>query len=312
MAEFTKIEELEEAIANDPTNFQARRELSVALLDKGFNQDALKHINYLIGIFPEDARLHYNQAIVFEKLKKDSLAEKSYKKAIELDGRQSDFLYNLGYLYLQNKRYDEALELFWQVLDIEKDDPNVYFNIGFLLAKKQEHQKAIQFFLKSYEMNNADVLSLFYTAREYSFLNDINQAKNYYLQVLDQCPDYSWAYFNLSVIEYNNNNPTEAFSLLQHTLKYNPKDIGAYKFGAKILVEANNLDGAKSFIEEGLTNCENDANLYYTLAQIYKLKNDKKNYVDTLKLALSNQITLDFPAEKIKNELASFIKNKKS
>ena len=64
MAEFSKIEELEQLVEQDASNFQARRELSVALLDKGFNEDALRHINYLLNIFPDDARLHFNQGIV--------------------------------------------------------------------------------------------------------------------------------------------------------------------------------------------------------------------------------------------------------
>lgn len=311
MAEFSKIEELEELVEKDASNFQARRELSVALLDKGFNEDALKHINYLINIFPDDARLYFNQGIVFEKLKKDFLAEKSYKKAIELDRTQTDFLYNLGYLFLQNNKYDEALELFWEVLEKDSKDANVFFNIGFLLSKKGEHKQAIEYLAKAYEINNSDTLALFYIAYEYSRLKDYEQAKVYYNKVLDQCPDYSWAYFNLASIAYNEGKRQEAFNLVQSTLDYNPKDIEAYKFGAKILVEAKNLENAQLFIEQGLEACENDGNLYYILGQINKLQRNYRGYVENLKLAIKNHMTLTMNPKKIRNELTQFIEKQR-
>ena len=91
-------------------------------------------------------------------------------------------------------------------------------------------------------------------------------------------------------------------------MEYNPKDIGAYKFCAKILIDANQLAEAQQIIEVGLTQCENDANLYYYLGQINKLQNNIKGYVENLKNAIKNHITLDFPATKIKNELTQFIK----
>ena len=138
MAEFTKIEELENIVKNDPSNFQARRELSMALLDKGFNQDALKHTNYLIRIFPEDARLQYNLGIIFEKLKNNKLAEQAYKKAIMIDNSQADFIYNLAYLYMMTQRYDESLKLFVKVLKMDTKDANVFFNIGFVVRIIQE------------------------------------------------------------------------------------------------------------------------------------------------------------------------------
>ena len=118
------------------------------------------------------------------------------------------------------------------------------------------------------------------------FIKLFDEAKKYYHQVLENCPDYSWAYYNLATIEYNQGNINEAFDFLQKTLEYNPKDIGAYKFCAKILIEANQIQEAQQIIEVGLSQCENDANLYYYLGQICKLQNNIKGYVENLKNAI--------------------------
>ena len=103
MDDFDKIEELYETVKNDPTNFQAVRELSVALLDAGYNEEALKQLVYLVGIFPEDARLYFNIGYTFEKLKMFEKAEYSYRKAISIDAEEPDYYYNLAYLLMKEK-----------------------------------------------------------------------------------------------------------------------------------------------------------------------------------------------------------------
>ena len=65
-----EIEKLQEVLKDDPSNFQARRELSILLADNGFNEEALSNMKYLEIYFPDDAELYYNLGIVYEKLKK--------------------------------------------------------------------------------------------------------------------------------------------------------------------------------------------------------------------------------------------------
>ena len=84
MSDIEEIKELQEVLKNDASNFQARRRLAILLIDSGFNEESLKQILFLIGIFPSDASLYYNLGIVYEKLKKLDRAEQAYLKAIEL------------------------------------------------------------------------------------------------------------------------------------------------------------------------------------------------------------------------------------
>ena len=73
----------------------------------------------------------------------------------------------------------------------------------------------------------------------------------------------------------------------------------------------NQIQEAQQIVEVGLSQCENDANLYYYLGQICKLQNNIKGYVENLKNAIKNHITLDFPVAKIKTELTQFIEQRK-
>ena len=71
------IETLQALLKEDPSNFQARRELSFILVNNGFNEEAEGNLEYLCKYFPEDAELHYNLGIVYEKLKKFEKAKEA-------------------------------------------------------------------------------------------------------------------------------------------------------------------------------------------------------------------------------------------
>ena len=119
MDKFEKIHELRDIVKADSQNFQAIRELSVLLLDVGLNEEALKYLLDLVNVFKDDdPRLYYNLGITWEKLNNLKMAEKNYLKAIELNENETDFNYNLGLLYLSQKRYDEALKYFNKVFQI--------------------------------------------------------------------------------------------------------------------------------------------------------------------------------------------------
>ena len=79
-----EIENLQELLQKDPSNFQARRELSILLAQEGFNEEALSNLKYLSKYFPEDAEIWYNLGIQYEKVKDFRRAKKAYEKAIEI------------------------------------------------------------------------------------------------------------------------------------------------------------------------------------------------------------------------------------
>ena len=66
----TEIENLQALLQKDPSNFQARRELSILLANDGFNEEALSNLEYLAKFFPDDAELFYNIGILYEKTQK--------------------------------------------------------------------------------------------------------------------------------------------------------------------------------------------------------------------------------------------------
>ena len=184
----TEIEKLQTLLQKDPSNFQARRELSILLANNGFNEEALSNLQYLIKYFPEDAELFYNIGILYEKLKDFEQAKTSYQKAIELSP-QDDFYYNLGEVLVSLEEWDSAIEAFDKVLQNDDKDGNCYFNLGVCYLNKNEKNKATDYFQKAIELNPKDIFALFHLGNIYQSIGLTNFAVENYKKVTE-CYNY--------------------------------------------------------------------------------------------------------------------------
>lgn len=296
----TEIKNLQELLQNDPSNFQARRELSILLADNGFNEEALSNLKYLEKFFPEDSELQYNLGILYEKLKDFDNAKKSYKKAIEISP-EDDYYYNLGEVLVSLKDWDEAIDAFKLVLRNDPNDGNCYFNLGLCYLNKDEKNLAADNFQKAVELNPQDIFAHFYLGTIYQSNGLTNFAEESYHKVLAISPDYSWAYYNLASIAYKNENLEQAREYLLKTIEYNNMDIEAYKLLTKILIKENEIEEIITILETRLEKEEN-GDLYYIMAQVYKHIGEDEKYSQNLESALENPLTLSYPKDIVQKE----------
>ena len=85
------------------------------------------------------------------------------------------------------------------------------------------------------------------------------------------------------------------------TIQYNSSDIEAYKLLTKICLKAGETEEILEILHTRLQADEN-GDLYYCLARVYKYIGDSEKYCDNLELALNNPYTLTFPKKIVKQE----------
>ena len=302
-----EIEKLQGILQKDPSNFQARRELSILLADNGFNEEALTNFQYLLKYFPEDAEIYFNIGILEEKLKNFIGAKEAYLKAIEIYP-QEDFYYNLGETQVSLEEWDEAIKTFNTVLKTDPNDGNCYFNLGLCYFNKGETNLAIDNFQKAVDLNPQDIYAEFYLGYIYENQGLTNFAIENYKKILTNSPDYTWAYYNLASIAFKKNNLEEAKEYLLKTIEHNKYDIEAYKFLTKICIKQSESEEIISILETRL-NEDSNGDLYYVLAQVYKHIAKNNEYIKNLELATKEKLTLSYPYKTVLGELKYAQKN---
>jgi len=305
MSDIVKIEKLQQVLRADASNFQARRQLAMLLLDNGYTKEALAHFLHLAEVFKDDSELYYNMGIVYEKLKDLKNAKVSYEKAVELAPHDVDAYYNLGLVYTEIGEYDKAIDCFETVLDADNDDSNTYFNIGICYFKQEKFDSAKYYFQRTLDLNDEDLYAHFYLGNIYNLEEQLDMARQEFVRVLEISPDYSWAYYNLGVIDFVQGDVISAINNLKLTLQYNPKDIEAYKIWAQILIKGTAFSEAVQIINNGLSRCGENGDLFYLRSEAYKRCGDLDRAKESLSLAIKNYTTLSFDVEIVKEKLNS-------
>lgn len=170
---------------------------------------------------PENAQSYYNMAKIYEKKKDIENALINYDKALDLKGSYEEALFNkgkllelclrfveaeniylkciqlfsrktlyynsIGLLYIKMKKFDRAEEYFKKGIELDNNDCNINANLGILFKEMKIYDKALHFLKKSAasteNLKQKEQL-LYYIARIYEILNDIQNALFYYLEIL--------------------------------------------------------------------------------------------------------------------------------
>lgn len=115
------------------------------------------------------------------KLYKDSTfvkAEVDYRKALELDPKSTDAMYNLGNALLMQQKAKDAMEQFEAASKVEKDKKKLsqfYHNMGVILQSSKQYPQCIEAYKKALRNNPADDETRYNLALAQKMLKDQQQ-----------------------------------------------------------------------------------------------------------------------------------------
>ena len=115
------------------------------------------------------------------KLYNDSLfikAEVDYRKALELNPKSTDAMFNLGNALLMQQKAKEAMEQYESVAKVEKDKSKlaeIYHNMGVMLQSAKQYPQCIEAYKESLRNNPKDDETRYNLALAQKLLKDQQQ-----------------------------------------------------------------------------------------------------------------------------------------
>lgn len=115
------------------------------------------------------------------KLYSDSLfikAEVDYRKALEVNPKSTDAMFNLGNALLMQQKANEAMEQYQSVSKIEKDKSKlaqIYHNMGVILQSSKQYPQCIEAYKESLRNNPKDDETRYNLALAQKLLKDQEQ-----------------------------------------------------------------------------------------------------------------------------------------
>lgn len=183
-------------------------------------------------------------------LKKYEKALNYYYEGINLDPDNDEINRNIGKCYLSQKKYKDAEIFFNKALNIKKDNPDALFNLGLIKILSNEINKAIQFLNRALNSRPNFTECIYNLGICYKNLGDFKTAINYYLKVIEINPNHLKAYNNLGVCYLILNDHNNALNILNKCLAKNPNYSFAYNNLGSVYVALKNFKDAEVFFEK--------------------------------------------------------------
>lgn len=87
---------------------RARFELATAYFSRGQMEVALDEVKQALAARPDMAEAYNLRGLIYSNLNEATLAEESFRRALQLNGRDADAMHNYGFFLCQQRRYADA------------------------------------------------------------------------------------------------------------------------------------------------------------------------------------------------------------
>ena len=192
------------------------------LIKQGNFEEALKALFENIEANPKEVENYINaEANEVDK------AEKFFQRAITLDPQNGAIYYNLGNVYYNEGRFNEAIKLYQQALKFNVDQVDTNYMIGMSFNQLEAFKEALPFLMTAAEQDDRhDVEVQFQYGLVLCHLEMFDQAIKQLKSVLEMDNKHSDALYNLGLATYMQTEDTaQAIEYFEAAVDANPEHV---------------------------------------------------------------------------------------
>jgi tetratricopeptide (TPR) repeat protein len=158
--------------------------------------DTAKSVSSFITATEQDPQYYnaYMQLGILNALKNNPVCLDYYNNALRISPRADEVHYNIGMFYMENKKYNKAIERFTILGKINPHNREAFFNLGYIhLNFLNVKEQALRNFTDAINADNNYEKAYYMRGYTFELMGDIAAAKRDYDKALNLFPDYEMA-----------------------------------------------------------------------------------------------------------------------
>lgn len=187
---------------------------------------AQQHLYQALRLNPHYAEAYNNLGRIFYQQQRFQEARPQFEKALRLNADYLDAHYNLAHTFSQMNQFDQAVHHYKAVVALEPKHIGAHTNLGLLLFEAEDYEAAILHLERAWALNPAmmqnDSATLLFLGQAYLALGKIDQAKKLYQTLLAENDSLIEAHHNLAVLYLREQDKSQALLHFEKTLQYQP------------------------------------------------------------------------------------------
>jgi tetratricopeptide (TPR) repeat protein len=179
-----------DAVEKHPESSTANALMGVVCMDQlGNDQEAVKHLEKAVQLFPYDYQSRNNLGIVYGRLDEPEKALREFATAMSLRPDDDTIKINLSYFYQKQKNYEKAEEVLRYLVSKSPQNAFLHYRMALFYKDVGQYEAAISELLKATELSPNIInpyveLGNIYATR----MKDIGRAKYYYTKGIESAP----------------------------------------------------------------------------------------------------------------------------
>ncbi len=154
----------------------------------------------------------------------DNKEERYLKKAIAKNNFIADAHNNLGIIYTDQGKYEEAKEAFRRAIKVDPEYKTAYMNIGVVYDKEKKHRKALEMYKLVVKKYPDYPLGLVNLGIGYRRLKEYDKALIYFKRSVKVKPDYAFGWGEVAYIYLQKKQYHRAVTNYKKSLRYDYKN----------------------------------------------------------------------------------------
>lgn len=136
-----------------PENQDAHNNLGQILQKEGRFREAIAEYEKALALNPNFPSALNNIGVCYGRLKEYDKAERSFRRALTINAKDIFAMNNLAIMFLETRRFEDAREIATQAVTVEPNYANGYLTLGSIYATTGEHDQAEVAFRKVLEID---------------------------------------------------------------------------------------------------------------------------------------------------------------
>lgn len=318
---------LRRCVATDPDQLEAYDFLARIYAHQGWMTLVERTYGKILSRDSTNVDAHYNLAMLYLRQNKRDKAAGIYEKMLSLptvdDTRKTQVLLGLGELYLEMRRFEDAAQLYHEMIGLDPEEGFGYYGLGLAreglgdtLQAMADYQQAIE---KEPSLNQArerlgrmyqgqkrwdEALELFTEALAsdssnlsawlelgdlYRRQDDSTSAANTYQNIVRLFPDQWEGYLDQGRFYLDWQEHVLAFSSFEKVVELNPRNAWGWLFGGISLVHQDSTEKAISFLQKSVQMLPEDPLGNYYLGTVFMQKERFREADPLLRTALKHR-----------------------
>ncbi len=225
---------------------------------------------------------------IYEQQKRKNrkkLILESYEKIIEIEPENDRAVLEMALFHYKNNQRGKASSLFTQLGNEAKENSRLVMVALDTFISEKRYQDAVIVFSQMIKADPDSANLNFFTGMAYEAVEDRDAAISHYLKVTPEHPQYKKTLLSIAFLYKEMDQPQKAIQILEQHHSKNPRDVDIVSFLASFYENQAQYDKAITLLKNSLQNSPTNTTLLFRLGTIQDkagLKNQSIQTMETL------------------------------